>query len=88
MEQLADLVVALPLHRHAQVATGNALEMPTGFTQRVQHTLGNEGPAQCSQQQGHRQQPQAQQLRTRQAPVGLQHDLLATFVQCANQLLA
>ncbi|MNF15271.1 hypothetical protein D3C80_2178020 [compost metagenome] len=59
VEQLADLVVALPLHRHAQVATGNTLEMPTGFAQWVQNTLGNEGPAQRRQHQGHHQQPQA-----------------------------
>ncbi|MCY1443994.1 hypothetical protein D9M71_604390 [compost metagenome] len=87
MEQLADLVTTLPLHRHAKVTTGNALEVPTGFTQRVQHALGNEGPAQHRQQQRHAQQPQAQQLRTGQAPVGFQHDLLAALAQCADQLL-
>ncbi|MNG93571.1 hypothetical protein D3C79_525420 [compost metagenome] len=88
MEQLADLVTALPLHRHAQVATGNALEVPASFAQRVQHALGNKGPAQRRQQQRHAQQPQAQQLRARQAPVGFQHDLLTALTQCADQLLA
>ncbi|MNE18148.1 hypothetical protein D3C80_1111640 [compost metagenome] len=88
MEQLADLVVALPLYRHTQVATGNAPEMPTGFTQGVQHTLGNERPAQHRQHHGHAQQAQAQQLCPGQTPVGLEHDLLATFAQCGHQLLA
>jgi len=88
IEQLADLVALLSLHRHAQVTTGNALEVLARFTQRVQHTLGDEGPAQAGKQQCHRQQPQAQLLRTLQATVGFLHDLLPAFGQGCNQLLA